>query len=108
MLAVDKTWRLVLNIPVRECVGAEINIVVRSCGAINLDRSNDTISVLTREVRVIPAGSIFSGLENIVFGVSWSDSTCRHVSKDSAGLKIEVRHVHSVIPLTPSSLFEFN
>jgi hypothetical protein len=108
MLVVDSTPRLSLNIPIGECICAEVDVVVRSCGTIDLDCSNDTVSVLTREVRVIPGGTVFSGLENIVLRVSWSNGTCRNVSNNSVFLLTGVWHVHSVIPLTPSSLFEFS
>jgi len=44
---------------------ASIDIVVGSGGTLNNDRTNETIAVLAREVRVVPRSTVLSSLESV-------------------------------------------
>lgn len=62
-------------VPILKCVGAKIKIVVSSSRPIDLNSANNTVAVLSAEVRVVPCRSVFGSLELIRFGVTRSDST---------------------------------
>lgn len=50
---------------------AEIDIIIQTCRPVNMDGSNNAISILGREVRMIPAGSILMGNIGIDSFTSW-------------------------------------
>ena len=51
---------------VREDHGAEINVIGRACGPIDLDGTNDPVTVLGGKVAVIPCAPILSSYEGIL------------------------------------------
>jgi len=57
-------------VPVCQRLDAEIDIVVCGCGTINHDCADHTITILIAEMRMVPAGSVFSGAELVYFGIS--------------------------------------
>ena len=52
-------------VPIGDCERASIDIVVGSGGTLNNDRTNETIAVLAREVRVVPRSTVLSSLESV-------------------------------------------
>jgi hypothetical protein len=61
------------NVPVLERVCTKIDIVVSGGRAIDLDGTNNTVTILATEVRVIPSGSVLCSLELIRLAISWSN-----------------------------------
>jgi len=52
-------------VPVGDRKRAGVDIVVGSGGTLNNDRTNETITVLAREVRVVPGSTVLRGLESV-------------------------------------------
>jgi hypothetical protein len=54
-----------LVVPVSDRERAGIDIVVGSSRALNNDRANNSVTVLAREVRVVPRGAVLGSLEGV-------------------------------------------
>jgi hypothetical protein len=70
----DLHWRVE---PICDRQSSEINIVVRCRGAVDDDRSEDTVTVLNRVVAVVPRGPILRRLERVHFLSTRWDRTFR-------------------------------
>lgn len=81
-------------IPISHRQDSEIFIVVRSGWSVDLDCSDDAITVLVRKVAVVPAGAVFSGLEFVRLHVTGSEGAFG----DTIGtvLDVLVKHADTV------------
>ena len=60
-LGIDNEFVRSLVVIVRQDERAEVNIIIKTCRAVDVDSPNNTVPVLGGKVRMIPAGPILAG-----------------------------------------------
>lgn len=60
-------------VPVRDRERTHVLVVVGSGGTLDNNRTDDTVTVLAREVRVVPGRTVLGGLEGVGLLLAWCD-----------------------------------
>lgn len=69
---------------------SKINVIVSRSRAVDNHRTINTITILSREVRMVPSRSVLSGLESICFAVTRGERTFSQTINAILGIGIEL------------------